>query len=103
MLYGPIDHSTHEHTEQGTCTLRQKGDELGGFMPLEDSTVPWDGVERRTLVRRRADSAKAGVLRKEVSSYMGEVVESDCHYCGGFGTVVIDDEDRPCWCQLSIE
>lgn len=32
--------------------------------------------ERRTLVRRQLDRASAGVLRGEVSPYMGEVVES---------------------------
>lgn len=67
----------------------------------EDTTPTWDGVcavcwsakperpltrgimaqnamyepERRTLIRRRADRASAGVLRGEVSPYMGEIVE----------------------------
>jgi hypothetical protein len=30
--------------------------------------------ERRTLIRRRADAAQAGVLQGKVSPYMGEVV-----------------------------
>jgi hypothetical protein len=32
-------------------------------------------IERRTLIRRRADSARADVLRGERSQFKGEVVE----------------------------
>lgn len=48
-------------------------DGLGRFMPLTEK--PWDGIERRTLVRRRADPHSAGVLRGEVSPYMGPIAE----------------------------
>lgn len=64
--------------------------------------------ERRTLVRRRAPHESAGVLRGEISPFMGEVVEVKESItitidevetydtpCEGCGRMVGHDEDCP--------
>jgi hypothetical protein len=55
-------------------------------------------IERRTLIRRRADSAQAGVLQGG-SPLLGEVVELPCRYCHGSGYWIGGDEEHLCWCQ----
>lgn len=85
--------------------LLPRDDELGDFMPISSRTARIDGgPERRTLIRRAADRAQAGVLRGEVSPMAGEVFESlpvdpNCRYCGGRGMVVGGDIPRVCWCR----
>ena len=92
--------------------LIHQDDELGDFMPkraaiLAVAVATAEQIpERRTLIRRRADQHQAGVLRGEVSTYMGEVIEVEmkpadpnCRWCGGLGYYTGGDEHHVCWCR----